>query len=180
VSSEQAHEEGVYSFLPEDKFIVDSVVECVRNVLRRPDVTPLQVIQIGYFLVALGRLPRITKDFGMSVALKKQENEEISWHEAQLDADSFQLNSGGSVYDPQVGHDNYFNIDFEAGCGWRESSEMRVFGWLEAFREMADDVSWSISIDDQGDLPIITTERDDADDDVDHWALLEAQDPDDE
>jgi len=64
----------------------------------------------------------------------------MSYHSVHLQAESLSLSVGGSVYDPNVGSDNFSQevLMVETG-GFRDVTETGCVGWLDGFKERLED-----------------------------------------
>ena len=68
----------------------------------------------------------------VTLTLAHRTQSEMSYHSLDLKAASLSLSVGGSVYDPNVGSDNYSQevLMVETG-GFRDVAEMGCVEWLE-------------------------------------------------
>jgi len=168
-------DEQLYSFCEEEKAVVDRVIEIVREIARRPDITPRQMSQLGTLLFGLTRLPRQTKGLDMELTLQYSFNHESTWHSVHLDHDSFSLGSGGMAYDEAVGGDNYSSTSLEVGYGWRgdDPDWWDLTGWVEQFDEMVRDSQYEVNIESYTDDPFDwdQSENDDANPNS-YWSKL--------
>jgi hypothetical protein len=162
-------EDQFYSFDPDEQAIVLSIMESLRLALRRPELKPVEIVQIGKCLFALARLPRVTRGSSMSVGLVRRTPEEMNFYTVRLDCESFGLNSGGSVYDPAVGSDTFSTAQLEVRVGWRDHGG-GVPAWLQAFEDLATDDLWHVSIEDNCDSDELDMAE--AIEETDYWQRL--------
>ena len=150
---EEENDSNLFSFYRSEQDLVSEVNSIIRSLLTRPDITPRQISQIGRFLFALERLPRITPGISMEVTLVYRCNNETTYESVSLDEDSFRLSSGGSAYDPSVGGDSFSSTTLEVGVGWRDEpwTWVEVADWLERFRGVVNDSEYDIEISVYGD-----------------------------
>lgn len=129
----------LFPFRSEDLFIVEELKERFRDLLKKPNLSPTRVRQIGTVLFALERLPRSTPGVFVVIGPHYSFNNETSYCDLCISESEFSLSRGGSIYDPAVGGDNYSSTVFEIETsGYRDGSgeDPDVFEWFNMFDEL--------------------------------------------
>lgn len=123
-------------------FVGYAVIDFTRALVAKAGPTPRQIVGLGRALYALERLPQITPGVNLeySISLRQgDENfEEMKYWSVRICEDSFEVASGGSVYDARVGSDSVsgFKLYMEEGSyGYRECNDPS-FNWLEDLEEL--------------------------------------------
>lgn len=110
----------------DDYYAIDIAWNTAYRFLKYPHIKPRQVIGLGNALYALERLPLVTEgvccEFGLTYRSGTEEFNEMRYINFRISEDTFEISEGGSVYDENVGSDNYSNSIWyiEVG-GYRES-----------------------------------------------------------
>lgn len=95
----------------------------MRKLLKRPTITPRQIIAIGNYLFALERLPQKTPGVNSNIQIAYRNGSEEFWEAKYFDflisEDVFHINISGYVYDKSVGGDSIsypsWNIEADGG-----------------------------------------------------------------
>lgn len=109
----------------EDEVAIDAAKKVVRNFLRSESIASQDVVGLGKALYALERLPDITSGvtvrFGINYTSGNEEAREYRYIDFCVSEDSFEIKTGGSVYDKSVGSDSFSEPGWliEAG-GYRD------------------------------------------------------------
>ena len=142
-----------YAFYRSEQIITGSLIGVIRGILLlRKDVTAHQIALLGKLLFGLERLPRLTPEVSINLTLNYRFNNERSEYTIRLDKDSFRLDSGGYVYDPQVGGDSYGSTAMEVGVGWRGDclEVYEILVWIDSCGETMSSAEYKINIDYHG------------------------------
>src|SRR5438067_1961105 len=106
-ADDQDDEEELFAFSPEDKPLVDEIIESIHRVIRGRSLLPSNLHHLSIALLALNRLPRITPAVELGVCLSYRFVDEMSYVGFYIGQSSFRLDGGGSVYTPDVGSDSF-------------------------------------------------------------------------
>ncbi|EKD97187.1 MAG: hypothetical protein ACD_23C01021G0002 [uncultured bacterium] len=124
------------------QFVGCEVINFTRKIIERSQPTPKQLIGLAHALHALECLPAITPgisvEYGLQLRKGDDEFAEFKYWSVSINEESFEVTSGGSVYDSSVGSDSYsgFKLYVEAGSyGYRECSD-DSYGWIESTVEV--------------------------------------------
>ena len=95
----------------DDLLAIEIATQTARRFLKRPDITPKQVIALGNALYALERLPLVTPgsstSFGFIYRVGTEEFREMRYIDFGISEVAFEISKGGSVYDKAVGSDSF-------------------------------------------------------------------------
>lgn len=109
--------------------------------------------KIAAFLYALERLPHVTPDVSLDLAIMSRVNENLSYVSVEMDGGTFRLSTGGHEYSPAVGGDSYSETTYEIEKGgFRDGTFHEFNDWLHSF------VSAHGTIEIQGDCDTDLTE----------------------
>lgn len=133
--------------------LVEKIVQGVRQLFRRKDVTPEQMHHLAVLLFGLERLPLATPGLHAELSLSCRSESAMHYHSIHLDESTFELLSGGSVYDPNAGSDSFSTqaLMVEIG-GVREANAQEMVAWLLGFRERVPDDDIAIELAEGCDL----------------------------
>ena len=87
--------------------VIEQVIQAVRALFRRDDITAEQIHHLAVLLFGLERLPTATPGIDVTLILSSRGETEMSYHSIDLDGETFSLSTGGSVYDPNIGSDSF-------------------------------------------------------------------------
>jgi hypothetical protein len=146
-------EEELFSFLIEHQQVVSRLIESVRSLLQRPELSPQIISEIGVFLFGLERLPTPTPGICSTLSLDFQLNREKDWISIQFESDRFRLNKGFYTYEPGVGGDTNSEIILEVGIGYRDGDTFEAMAFAESFASCAEDESRTVNIEQNSDEP---------------------------
>ena len=126
---------------------VESLIIFVESLIR-PRGMPGPTIQgLARALHALGRLPLPTEGVNVVVTVSNRFNQELSYHDLTINETEFELGTGGSVYDPNVGSDSYSRDVFSASQYSCEGSSDDIYNWLEGAKQILS-FGGSVSVED--------------------------------
>lgn len=133
--------------------LVEEIAKAVRKCLHRPDLTPERIHHFAVLLFGLERLPLATKGLTADLILSYRSENAMSYVSIRLDPGSFCLATGGSIYTPGAGGENYGDdvLRVEIG-GYREAQESAFAGWLGEFKSRLEDADIRIDLDDGCDI----------------------------
>jgi hypothetical protein len=165
----------LFAFHRQDKAVIDEIVLGLRELAAQPHLAPSRLRYLSFALLALQRFPRTTPGVELDVTLTYRFGDEMTYLGFYVGNSSFRLQTGGSVYTPGVGGDNFCDTVFEVGpSGFRQSDGwMALSGWIASFREHCRDREWNLGFDWIGDEAAIEW---DEEFDVHHWRRLEGKD----
>jgi hypothetical protein len=129
---------SVFAFKIYDAEYIGKVIEAVRKLLSRPDLTPRQIVGIGHALHGLNRLPLRTSGLDVELSLLMQNESGAESYDLYFTVDGFRTDSGGYV-DFGPGSDSFSGPSFEVEPEYR-GEEGWSFGsleWPAAFSEMS-------------------------------------------
>ena len=171
--TEEETESELFPFRLEEKAIVDETIALVRELIRLPSLTPLNLHLAAKLLLALIRLPRPTPGIAIDMTISYRLNDDLSYRGIFISEDSFRLQSGGSIYTPGVGSDSYSDDSLEIEIsGYRSNvSFYLVSGWIDSCRELLN-MSAKVSFEDLGDDDVDW----DIEDAEDYWDKLNEED----
>lgn len=123
-------------------FVASTVIDFTRTLLAKAGPTPRQLVGLARALFALERMPQITSgvnvDYSISLRQGDEKFEEMKYWSVRICEDSFEVSSGGRVYDARVGSDSIsgFRLYVEAGShGYREYNDS-CYEWLDDLEEL--------------------------------------------
>ena len=95
----------------EDEVAIDAAKKVIRHFLQSESITSKDVIGLGKALHALERLPEVSAGvsikFGIDYAPGTEEFREYRYIDFCVSEDTFEIKTGGSVYDKSVGSDSF-------------------------------------------------------------------------
>lgn len=141
--------EASFPFFREEYCIPEHVIESVRLLLCRPGICGRDVCNLGKLLFGLSRLPWTTDGLDLSLSLKLfHQDGSMTCQTVELRNSRFELSYGGWIV--EGGGDSTYTVVFEMEVGgFRDSQGWYVLsGWLEDFREQAQDPAYRIDISD--------------------------------
>jgi hypothetical protein len=164
-----------FAFFMEDHDIVERLIAAVRLLLHRKTLTPIQAHRVAIVLLALERLPLSTKGVEISLSFSHRINDELSYQALYIGETVFELQTGGSVYSPGVGGDNYADNVFVVELGNRRNKVdlLTIDGWLEGFSSEARDEGTEIEFEWLGDESQIDWENEEPT--RQYWDNLESE-----
>lgn len=137
-----------YAFYSEDSYPVGQLIDAIRDVMDRPELSPETLEQLRVFLFAMERLPLVTPGVRMSVGLRLDQGGESDWIEIRIEDDVFSLERGTWI-DGDANTETYF----EAGLGYRDGDAFQASNLALSFLSCAEDVCRDVVIDDSSDEP---------------------------
>lgn len=168
-----------HGFVHGDRPFIEEVVSATRQLLRRPDLSPRDIVQIGHCLLGLQRLPAITPGLSCYLCLSRHFSEvghdidsdlhrDALWRlldaglvtdltiqlVISLEEDYFSMSAQGMVSTIMASSDSfsgpYFTVEAE---GYRDSD--LGFGqaaWLHEYRKWCQDPSVAVTCEGSGDI----------------------------
>ena len=164
-------EEELFGFLIEDRHVVAKLIEEVRSLLQRPELSPQTISGIGVFLFGLERLPIPTPGICSTLSLYYELNREKDWISIQFENDRFLLEKGFRTYEPGVGGDTHSEIILEVGIGYREGNTFQAMAFAESFASCAEDACREVNFEQNADEPFNEWELDT---DPEAWGRLDS------
>lgn len=161
-----------FGFLIEDCAAIETLIAGVRKALKRKSITPRQICGLGKLLLGLERLPRPTSGIDITVSIGARTPNHFSCQSVSLSDSSFDIESGGSEYTPDVGSDSYtsFSFNVEVGGFRDDTAAEEVYNWVSDFIESLCDESQDIEVEDQTDESMLDWDEKTPEDD---WDRLE-------
>ncbi len=162
--------ENLFGFDPTEACIVTEMVQVVRSLLTREDVTPEQIYHLAKVLFALERLPLPTPGVDVGFTLGYKHGGESFGQSLTVSESAFVLGTGAYILG-EAGGDTCSEITFEVhlgSCSYFENW-FALSGWAESIKEMAADGGADLDVWSLGD-----DEKIDWDDEPDEeaWDLL--------
>jgi hypothetical protein len=130
-------ENALFAFTIDDGYYIEQVTKAVRGLLKRPGLTPRQIVSIGRALHGLERLPLRTPGLDIQISLVDKINDAASSYHFFISTDRFATESGG--YDNfGFGTDSFSGPTFEVEYGFREYDSISIpeVSWSNIFSEM--------------------------------------------
>jgi hypothetical protein len=128
--------------------LIEEIVKAVRNLLRRDDITAMQMHHLAVLLFGLEHLPVATPGIDVTLSLSYRRGNDMNYHSVDLDDTTFALSTGGSVYDPSVGSDSYSEeVLMVEATGYRDVKDMAIVEWLMGFKERVVDADIRVDLD---------------------------------
>ncbi len=159
--TDEAEANDIFAFIAEDFSTIERVIAYIRQLLHRPDITGVQVSQIGYLLIGLERLPRVTPGVGIDLSLHDNQNEDWSCQSLHLDEETFCLETGETIYDPAIGSDHTSWKTFEVNvAGERYEAMLSLDAWFSGFAMRLENPEMRLEIDNFGDALDLEWEED--------------------
>jgi len=149
---EDDDEEGIdkdcYAFYTEDSYPVGQLVDAIRDIMERPELSTETLEQLRVFLFAMERLPLVTPDVRMSLGLRLDQGGESDWFEIRMEDDTLTLGRGS-----WVDGDADTETVFEVGPGYRDGDAFQASNFAQSFLSCAEDICREVVIDDSSDEP---------------------------
>jgi hypothetical protein len=145
---DDAPDDGCYGFYSEDSYPVGQLIDAIRNVMDRPELSPETLEQLRVFLFAMERLPLVTPGVRMGVALRLDQGGESDWREIRMEDGEFTLGCG-----TWTDGDADTETVFEVGPGYRDGDAFQASNFALSFLSCAEDVCREVVIDDSSDEP---------------------------
>jgi hypothetical protein len=157
--------EDRFGLVVHDKPVIDKLIDCVRNVIARPDVIPYQIHSLAILLFALERLPAPTPDVHITLGIGRQfENGESRFWNVELSDREMRFGSTSYVIiNPDMGGDGISYSVFEAGVGGYRMMEnpFAVVSWLDEIEAACTRMDESVDVTNYGeDAPRWSDEAD--------------------
>ena len=117
-----------FELTTEDEVAIDAAKKVIRRFLQSESITSKNVVGLGKALYALDRLPAITDGvsikFGINYTSGTEEFREYRYIDFCISEDSFEIKTGGSVYDKSVGPDSFSEPGWLIAAGGYRDVEM--------------------------------------------------------
>ena len=141
-------DDGCYGFYSEDSYPVGQLVDVIRDIMERPELSTEAVAQLRVFLFAMERLPLVTPGVRMSLGLRLDQGGESDWIEIRIEDDIFTLGRGS-----WIDGDADTETVFEAGPDYRDGDAFQASNFAQSFLSCAEDVCREVVIADSSDEP---------------------------
>lgn len=136
-------DETVFPLTASDlSFVGNAVIDFTRTLIAKAGPAPRQLVGLARALYALERLPKITPgvnvDYSISLRQGGENFEEMKYWGVRISEGSFEVESGGSVYNAGIGSDSVsgFKLYMETGSyGYRECNDS-CYEWLDDPEEL--------------------------------------------
>ena len=142
------NEPNCYAFNCEDSYPVGQLIDGIRDVMARPEVTEEELEQLKVFLFAMERLPLVTPGVRMSLALRLNQGGESDWIEIRMEDEILTLGRGS-----WVDGDADTETHFEVGLDYRDGDAFQASNFALSFISCAEDVCREVIIEDTSDEP---------------------------
>jgi len=137
-----------YAFYIEDSYPVSQLVDAIRDIMERPELSTETLEQLRVFLFAMERLPLVTPGVRMSLGLRLDQGDESDWFEIRMEDDTLTLGRGS-----WIDGDADTETVFEVGPGYRDGDAFQASNFAQSFLSCAEDVCREVVIDDSSDEP---------------------------
>jgi hypothetical protein len=130
-------QEATFALDYDDATYIGQVIEAVKKLLHRSDLTPQQIVSIGRALHGLNRLPLRTPGLDVHLALVINNESGAESYDLFLSEDRFATESGGYVNSGH-GSDSFSGPTFEVESEYRglEGWHFGVLEWPKAFSQL--------------------------------------------
>ena len=157
---EEEEDDEAESDFPDDLFalyadefsLVEKCEQFARNLLKREELTPQEIVQIAGLLYAFQRLPRPTKGVSVSIALRWSNPDGYFLKTISLSEDSFRFENAGWEQG-DFGSDSFGSTILEIEHGWRDGSSYEAFEWIQSACDNAEDKGYTVEIEGDSDNP---------------------------
>jgi hypothetical protein len=142
------YDPNCYAFYCEDSYPIGQLIAVIRSLAKRPELTAETLDSLKVFLFAMQRLPLITHEVRMSLALRLDQGGESDWIEIRMGDGEFSL-CRGTWIDGDADTESIFEVTSD----YRDGDAFMASQFAESFAECARDVCREIVIDDTSDEP---------------------------
>jgi hypothetical protein len=142
------YDPNCYAFYCEDSYPIGQLIAAIRSLAKRPELTAETLDSLKVFLFAMQRLPLITHEVRMSLALRLDQGGESDWIEIRMGDGEFSL-CRGTWIDGDADTESIFEVTSD----YRDGDAFMASQFAESFAECARDVCREIVIDDTSDEP---------------------------
>jgi hypothetical protein len=142
------YDPNCYAFYCEDSYPIGQLIAVIRSLAKRPELTAETLDSLKVFLFAMQRLPLITNEVRMSLALRLDQGGESDWIEVRMGDGEFSL-CRGTWIDGDADTESIFEVTSD----YRDGDAFMASQFAESFAECARDVCREIVIDDTSDEP---------------------------
>jgi|GEM_PF-2445999 len=137
-----------YGFYSEDSYPVGQLIDAIRDVMDRPELSPETLELLRVFLFAMERLPLVTPGVRMGLGLRLDQGGESDWREIRMEDGVFTLGRG-----TWTEGDADTETVFEVGPGHRDGDAFQASNFALSFIGCTEDVCREVVIDDSSDEP---------------------------
>jgi hypothetical protein len=137
------YDPSCYAFNCEDSYPVGQLIDAVRDMLERPELSTEIVEQLRVFLFAMERLPLVTPGVRMSLGLRLDQGGESDWIEIRMEDGEFTLGRGA-----WVDGDAETETVFEVSPDYREGDAFQASNFAQSFIRCAEDVCREVVVED--------------------------------
>lgn len=145
---EDTYDPNCYAFNCEDTYPVSQLIDGIRDVMARPEVTEVALEQLKVFLFAMERLPLVTPGVRMALGLRLDQGGESDWIEIRMEDEILTLGRGS-----WVDGDADTETHFEVGLDYRDGDAFQASNFALSFISCAEDVCREVIIEDTSDEP---------------------------
>ena len=147
-SKDHDENDDCYGFYSEDSYPVGQLIDAIRDVMARPELSPETLEQLRVFLFAMERLPLVTPGVRMSLGLRLDQGGESDWREIRIEDETFSLGRG-----TWIDGDADTETVFEVGLDYRDGDAFQASNFALSFLSCAEDVCREVMVDDSSDEP---------------------------
>jgi len=101
----------LFELTEDDQYAIDIAIEIARYFLKKPSITPKQIIGLGNALYALDRMPAVTPgvnvDYGITYRHGTDSYSEMRYIDFRISDSDFSIDIGASTYDSAIGSDSF-------------------------------------------------------------------------
>jgi len=145
---EDGYDPNCYAFNCEDSYPISQLVDAIRDLMERPELSVETMANLKVFLFAMERLPLVTPGVRMSLGLRLDQGGESDWIEIRMEDGEFSLGRGA-----WVDGDADTETVFEVTPDYREGDAFQASNFAQSFIRCAEDVCCEVVIEDASDEP---------------------------
>lgn len=143
---EDDYDPNCYAFNCEDSYPIGQLIDAIRDLMERPQLSVETTGDLKVFLFAMERLPLVTPGVRMSLGLRLDRCGESDWIEIRMEDGEFSL-SRGTWIDGDADTETVFEISSD----YRDGDAFIASQFAEFFAECARDVCREVIIEDTTD-----------------------------
>ena len=142
----------LFAMLMEDHLFVNQLSAAIRELLKRSDISPVQIHQTAKLLFGLEHLPERIPGIALKVSVSTRESQNLCIFYVSLGEHSFELGTFETMYDERIGTDSISITDFAVTTDERsETGLTELDEWIGVFTMRIKNPEASIEFEDWGD-----------------------------
>ena len=148
----------IYNFKCEEKILIKALINAMRLLLKRVDITSKQIYLTSLVLRALERMPLITPGIGIGLSLINRDISEgnSGYQSLNIDEECVEFSTGENIYSPGIGNDHQTLFKAQVGVGWRTeiADFVELEDWVVDLLNRAKEATIELSFEDYADSTI--------------------------